>query len=167
MIPVLFDTNIYGKIVDDARTDKVMEKIGLSHFRVLDFSLIRQELRQTGKQTTLRRKKKLRPVLLTTYDQIVSGETIAVSKDIIRLADDYYARYKRLGGSVGKKRVLNDFRILACATLRRCEIVVSDDSHLMRGSKLLKACRAVNLQRGLRTAGLIGYRELKQIVNAW
>ena len=114
MIPVLFDTNIYGRIVDETDSDAVMERIGQSHFRVLDFSLIRQELRQTGKHKTLRRKKKLRPILLSMYDQIVSGSPISVGNEIVRLGEEYYAEYKRFGGAVGKKRILSDLRILAC-----------------------------------------------------
>ena len=64
MIPILLDTNIYGRIVADANIEQITSKIAESDYVVLNFSLIREELRQTGKQKTFRGNKKLRPVLL-------------------------------------------------------------------------------------------------------
>ena len=49
MIPVLFDTNIYGKIVAGPERDAVIENILKSRIVVLNFSLIGEELRQTSR----------------------------------------------------------------------------------------------------------------------
>ena len=61
--------------------------IAESHLSVLNFRLIRDELRQTAKRKKIRPGKKLRPTLLTTYDQIVSRSMIMPTKEIERQAN--------------------------------------------------------------------------------
>jgi len=165
MLPILFDTNIYGKIVSDPDGELLVVRVAKSHLHVLNFRLIRDELRQTSKRKTIRPGKKLRPNLLTIYDQIVSQSgMIMPTKEIDRLANQYYVEYKRYGGGVGKKRIINDLRIVACASLNRCDLIVSEDSHLMRGSKLLSAIAIVDGKRVGRPPGFIGYKALKRII---
>ena len=164
MIPVIFDTNVYGRIVFDPDNERVTRMIAESHLSVLTFRLIRDELRQTARRKTIRPGKKLRPTLLTTYDQIVSRSMLMPTKEIERQANEYYVEYRRIGGGVGKKRIINDLKIVACASLNRCDMIVSDDGHLMRGSKLLSAIRIVDGKRARRSPNFIGYKELRRII---
>ncbi len=166
MIPVLFDTNIYGKVVADPNKAEVIRRIGTSRLSVLNFSLIRQELRRTAKGKTHRRTAKLRPLLLTTYDQIVIANAIGISREVAHLADAYHVEYRQLRGHVGKKKIINDLRIIACASLHQCDLVASDDSHMMKTSKVLTACHVVNARRGLKSPRFITYDGLKRLINA-
>jgi len=165
MLQVLFDTNIYGKIVADEQREAVIKAILKSHLRVLNFRLVRDELRQTSKQKIVAHKRKLRAFLLRAYDEIATASPTPVSRNINQLADLYFSEYKRLGGNVGKTRILSDLKIMACATLHRCDLVFSDDHHVMRGSPAISACRIVNAIGNLRSPRFHSYGELKHMIN--
>ena len=41
-----------------------------------------------------------------------------------------------IGGNVGKRRIFNDFKIVACATIKNCDIIASDDNHDRIGQRV-------------------------------
>ncbi len=89
---------------------------------------------------------------------------IPLSKQIENLASAYYAEYKVIGGNVGKKRIINDCRILACASLKGCQIIASDDSHMRESSKLVAARDRINARKGIGLPRIITYSRLKNII---
>lgn len=165
MVNALFDTNIYGKIVIDEEVD-IIEKIIDSKLVVYNFALIRDELRNTSKKKIFKGGRKIRISLLNAYDQITTRQVIPITKEISSLAESYYREYKRLGGGVSKKKMFNDFKIVACATVKSCDIIVSEDNKTMRGRKALSAYGVVALAHNLRPPAFIGYLELKRGLSA-
>ena len=77
------------------------------------------------------------------------------------MANEFYKEYKRLGGGVAKKRIYNDFKIVACATLIGCDVVVSDDHHSMRAGKALRAYGRVAFAHHKRAPSFLDYHDLK------
>ena len=166
MIPVIFDTNIYGKIAADEERDRVIDSILKSRLVVLNFSLIREELRKTARGKVFKTGKKVRMSLLEVYDRIAAKTIIPVTKEIGKLADQFYKEYKRIGGNVGKRKILDDFKIVACATLKGCDVISSDDKKTMQNPKSIEAYAVVAVREGYRRPpGFMSYVALTRAVN--
>ena len=158
---LLLDSNTYGKIAIDPERAALIEQITKSHLVVHNFALIREELRNTSRSKTAHGTRRLRTILLAAYDQLTTNRVITVSPQITRMASEFYNEYKRLGGGVSKKRIHNDFKIVACATLIGCDVVVSDDHHSMRATKALRAYGRVAFAHHKRAPSFLAYRDLK------
>ena len=165
MVRVLFDSNIYGLLVlDDDGLNiirKILEKEG---FIIHDFSLIRKELRDTPQNKKLK-SYSLRIKLLQIYDRIVKGAVINEDKHMNNLAEDYFKEYQKLGGMVGRRKIINDFKIVACASIKRMDIIYSEDRHSLKSENAVKAYNIVNFRFNLRTPNLIDYHTLKKAMN--
>ena len=78
------------------------------------------------------------------------------------IAEGYYQKYKKLGGGLSHKEMINDFMIVACAALHGLDMVVSDDSRSMLSVSAKKAYKEVGLRYQLRTPQFIRYRYFKK-----
>ena len=96
------------------------------------------------------------------YDDIVTSTIITDSNEIRKLADEYFKEYRNNGGGVGKKKIFNDFKIVACATLKNFDLVVSDDERTMKSSKAVEAYKTVNIKINRRTPTFHSYKNLKR-----
>jgi len=150
MIHALFDTNIYGIMLDDTLAPELVQRIRQDkNFMIHNFRLIRNELRQA-------------PRILSLYDRLATKRVIEESKEISQLAQDYFQEYKASQGVQGKKKMLNDFKIVACASLKGFDLLVSEDRRTLQHPLALKAYRIVNLRKNLRTPGFYSYADLKR-----
>ena len=68
-IRAILDTNIYGEMVLEKDTLKIIEKIRKSNIKIYGFETIRKELRDTPKEVKIEGKN-LRISLLELYEQI-------------------------------------------------------------------------------------------------
>jgi len=155
MFGVIFDTNIYGRIFEDKESGtELIERIKTNpKFMIHNFKLIRNELRGA-------------PKILPLYDGLVSRRVIEESGEIRGLAMNYFERYKLFGGNKGKTKMMNDLKIIACATLLNCDLVFSDDVKSMLSLVAVKAYRDVNLLIGMRTPTFYTYKDLKRRFSA-
>jgi predicted nucleic acid-binding protein len=168
---VLLDTNIYGKMVETGNYE-IISKLGKHTFLSIGLviygaDVIRKELRATSKN--LRQKgKKIRPLLLTLYDSIISGHNIEETPKMGTLAAHYFRAYKEFEGSVGNEEIFNDFLIVAMASVKGLDVVYSEDSRTLASEKARKAYRVVNGIYGLKTPNLEPYaefmREIKRLL---
>ncbi len=150
MANVIIDSCTYGKMIKDANWEKLVEEIiKTKSFIVFNFRVIRDELRKAPKQ------------VLTIYDQIVSTNMIQENKTIVKLAEGYYNEYKKNGGGKGKKKILNDFKIVACASIKNCDILFSDDDSTLKCKNALDAYRKVNINMKYRTPKFYSILDLK------
>ena len=70
MLRVIFDTNIYGKLIEENRIQEITAKIKSDEkFKVYGFQPIRKELRDTPKTSKLGKLSK-RNLILGLYDEI-------------------------------------------------------------------------------------------------
>jgi len=151
MITALFDTNIYGKIVEEkeegfALVDKIKAD---SNFLIHNFRLIRNELRKA-------------PNILPIYDKLVANRLIVETKQIKDLANSYFKEYKANGGVQGQKKILNDFKIVACATILNCDLVVSNDKRTLLHPIAVNAYKHANIRINKRTPTFFTYQDLKK-----
>ena len=151
MITAILDTNIYGRFVEEkqeglALANKVKQD---PNFVIHNFKLIRNELRKA-------------PKMLTIYDELVANRVIEETKPINDLAHQYFEMYKANMGVQGQKKIMNDFKIVACATILNCDIVVTEDQRTLLNPIAVKAYRQVNLKINKRMPTFFRYNELKR-----
>lgn len=151
MITAIIDSNIYGILLaDKVYGAELIEKIKADpNFLIHNFKLIRDELRGA-------------PKTLPVYDRLVANRVIKETKQVKDLANEYFRVYKENQGIQGQKKILNDFKIVACATILNCDIVVTEDQRTLLNPISVKAYRYVNFKNNKRMPTFYRYNELKR-----
>lgn len=159
----LLDANIYGEMVIDTEIDKLKEFYERCRNLVLVYGIreiIRKELRSTPKDTIVG-ERKLRSNLLTLYDIFTRKHELSMKEEHKKLAADYYKAYREFGGSKSKNLMFNDLIIVACASSKEMDVVVSQDEKTMLTENAIKAYKFVNDINNKRTPRFIGYKDFK------
>jgi hypothetical protein len=156
---LLLDTNIYGEMVLDSEFFKIKENIPKKAI-IHGFKVVRNELRDVPLQLKIG-KKNMRIALLHIYDEIIK-KSYGLTVDINDLANSYFEEYKKLGGSQAHDKMFNDFCVVACASIHKVDIVVSEDSKSMLVENALQAYKTINISKSIRTPEFIGYLEFKR-----
>lgn len=150
MTNAVLDTNVYGKIIEDPDSVKLIEKIIRDDkFVIHNFRIIRDELRRA-------------PNVLKIYDRLVKTKMNQDSREIDNLANEYLTEYKAKGGVKKISKIKNDFKIVAYASLKNCDLVFSDDEKTLKHNIALQSYRIVNLKKHIRTPTFYTYKDLKQ-----
>ena len=151
---ILFDTSVYGKLVDDTLLFAlILERKQNHEFIIYGTDIIRKELRATPITLFNKTKdKKIRIFSLSLYDALITKDNHHLRmNDLIQLlAYKYIQEYKRQGGNVGAEELRNDFLLIASATIYHLDIVVSDDRRTMLSESAQRAYTIVNKNMGLR-----------------
>ena len=161
---VLFDTSVYGRLVTDRITLQNVEKRQEScQIVIYGARIIRQELRETPKSTTLEGKK-LRILLLSIYDSLIKKDhhDLSYNKLVGALSEDYFKAYRRDGGSLPNQEMKNDLIIIATATIYQLDIVVSDDERSMFSDKAIRAYGRINKEYGMKNPIFKTYTNFKK-----
>ena len=139
---VLLDTNIYGFIVVDPDRRIIHESIhAMSDILLYGFAVIREDL-------------------LRAYDELVK-KSYDKTPAMERLSEQYYQLYAEMGGTSPKSKLINDFLIIACASLKDLDIVVSNDEKTMLNELAVKAYVSVNKLNNIQLPHFISYEEFK------
>jgi len=159
---VIFDTNVYGKLITEPDFSYLKNCIiSDKNLAVYGYLLIRKELRDIPKQPL--RSKQTRILLLGLYDDITKGKMLRHSQEIVQLAESYCMSYKRKGGIYGwKTNIKVDFMLVACAALHGLDVVISDDTKTLGSCQALKAYSEVNRERKIRTPSFLTYTEFSE-----
>ncbi|MBI5390656.1 hypothetical protein HZB02_04150 [Candidatus Woesearchaeota archaeon] len=160
MLRVLFDTNVYGNLLQEPDVDYIQQRIrDEKEFVVYNFPLIRKEIRNIPRAT--KASKKARILLLGMYDRLTEGHYLKNSLTITGIAKKYFDHYRNLGGTYGwDTNIQIDFMIVACASFNGLDIVYSDDQRTMLGKVALKAYQHINLHENLRSPSFLNYQDL-------
>lgn len=159
----LLDSNIYGEMVVDIEIEHLKEDYENCRNIIIVYGIkeiIRKELRATSKSAKVG-EKKLRSNLLGLYDIFTGKHELSVTQEHKQLADDYYKAYIKFGGSKSKDEMFNDFLVVACASFKDMDVVVSEDEKTMLTENAIKAYNSVNNINKKRTPRFIGYNEFK------
>ncbi|MBI2172973.1 MAG: hypothetical protein HYT73_02050 [Candidatus Aenigmarchaeota archaeon] len=159
---VILDTNIYGRIVEIRQEEEITEIIGKKKYILIyGYDIVRKELRDVPSKRTIENKR-LRLALLALYDRLVKSHIYFTTEPIRQLASDYHKAYKQLGGKESEKEMLNDFLIVACASIHELDIVVSDDTNTMLSKEALKSYKIVNTLRKYKLPDFIGFEKFRR-----
>lgn len=124
--------------------------------------VIRKEIRETPRNIKIVDNKSLRMLLLSLYDSIIKEHELSLNEKIYFIAKRYYDAYKEIGGGVSISNVMNDFLVIACASLNNMDIVVSEDNRTMFSEHSLKAYALINKTLNLRNPEFIDYDKFKR-----
>lgn len=164
MIRAILDTNIYGEMLIDLDFEILKRKLSRDKSLVIyGTNLIRKELRDTPNNIRIQNKN-LRISLLELYDAIVENHILEVNEKIKSLGENYYKAYREFGGSKSEQEIMNDFLIVACATLNNLDIVVSNDEKTMLTENAVRAYNLVNSVIRKRTPNFINYIKFKELL---
>ena len=161
---VILDTNIYGRMVEKREEERIRELIGKRpDIIIYGFDVVRKELRAASQQMRIDGKR-LRLILLGIYDHLTERHMFDTTKLTKKLAEDYYAIYSRIGGIVSKNEIINDFLIVACASIHELDIVVSEDKETMLSTEALTAYDIVNRLKQYRLPAFINYETFGRLL---
>ena len=157
-LKVIVDTNVYDYIA--LEKVELVEKI-IDKLEIYDFNLIKKEIKNTPKNKLFDNGDKIRKMLLEVYGEIVSNKSITLNTKIKNLANDYFGEYLKMGGKKSKKNLINDFEIVACASLFGLDVIISNDDKTMKNKISKKSYKIINLKNQLRTPQFIDFKFLK------
>ena len=137
-----------------------------SEFVIYGFKPVRKELRNTPKTSKLGRLSQ-RNLLLNLYDDLTKGRYLRDSIKINKLALKFYNTYRELGGirNWNSTNIDVDFTIVACASIYRLDVVISDDSRTLLNKSARKAYKHVTFKESLWHPNFWKYSELKMKFN--
>jgi|TARA_Y100000310_G_scaffold202556_1_gene202771 hypothetical protein len=160
MLRVIFDTNIYGFLIEEPDFAELQEQIiEDKEFVVYNYKPIRQEIRDIQKVTKL--SKQTRNIILNLYDQITGNHFLENSLTITKLAKQYHDCYKNNGGIYGwDTNIKVDFMIVACASFEGLDVVYSGDIKTLLNKNAIKAYHHINLKENFRTPNFLKYSDL-------
>ena len=148
-------------MVKDPDLIKIKVKLQKKENLIYGIDLIRKELRNTSPKSKLLNKN-LRIALLSLYDEFVGKHTITLNDAIQGIAHKYYQIYKQIGGSRPLHEIIHDFSIIACASYKQMDIVVTQDKVTMLGELPLRSYKLVNEILELRTPIFWSYDYFKR-----
>ncbi len=161
---VIADTNFYGLLAKDSDRSDIVNDIKTKRIlTIYGFKIIRNELRDVPRKIKFEGKN-LRIDLLNLYDEIAGEHNLKFTEIAAQRADDYYTAYREFGGSKSKNDIIDDFAIVACASLNNLDIVVSNDERSMLTENALRAYNLVNSVIKKRTPKFISYEVFKNIL---
>ncbi|MBI2598464.1 MAG: hypothetical protein HYW50_04680 [Candidatus Diapherotrites archaeon] len=159
-VRVLIETSVYGILAEES-PPVTLGKIGSSENVIIyGFTVVRKELRDTPKNL-VKKGRKFRITLLNSYDALTQGHYLQLTKLVEVLAEEYLKNYT---GGISKKKLRNDFLIVACATFNNLDILVSEDNHSMFSTKAIEAYNKVNMENGLKAPNFYSIKQLAQLL---
>ena len=156
---VLLDTNVYGRVIEESLSGLVKKLEKKEKIVVYGNAIIRKELRNIPR-TRMVGTKKIRTAALSLFDLLVGKHSIEITNLTSYIALEYMKNYKEIMDN----SLLNDFLIVASASLKELDIVCSEDEKTMKSKRAIEAYRKVNSENDLRTPKFIKLRELEAML---
>ena len=166
ILKTLFDTSVYGRIVQEKKDVVLKERIDERRDVVVyGNKVISDELQETPERIpdSTGEKLKLKQRLLELYLFLVKDHDLEITGLIFYLAKQYLESCKAIH-KISKDKLQNDFLIVACASFHGLDIVVSEDNRTMRSGEALRAYQKINQQEKLRTPKFISLQEFEKIL---
>ena len=161
---LLADTNIYGEMVIDIDIEKLKQALSKNQDLIIFGSpIVRKELRSTPKKIKIGGSN-LRIDLLSLYDLITKERNLEITSETEEMANYYFSAYLNFGGSQSMDEMIHDFLIVASASLKNMDIVVSNDESTLKSDHSLKAYALVNSIKKLRNPKFINYQQFKELL---
>ncbi len=160
MTKALLDTNVYTALLKEGENGKslILQATAVG-FSFCGFEEVRHELKSAPRMVTTF-SRNLRADLLRLYEAMIMRE-YRFEQRMMDLAVEYYKAYRAFGGGIAHRDIITDFLIVACASLKQVDVIVSQDSTSMLNAYARKAYAEVNAQHGLAVSKLWTYEEFK------
>ncbi|MBI2105639.1 hypothetical protein HYT56_02255 [Candidatus Woesearchaeota archaeon] len=158
---VIFDTSIFGLLIKEKNIENIQIEIKEdTAFKVLGINAIRREIKNVEWSPT-----EIKSSILKLYEFLIEKE-YAIDKKIEEFAEKYYNYYKESGGKKLYKELRTDLLIVATATVKNVDILVSIDRETMSmsskyGEIFRKTYHHINVGEGFRDPNFWQYKDLK------
>lgn len=103
------------------------------------------------------RGKSLRNTLLAIYDDLAGSHDYLLDGIAEGIAEQYWNEYD---GGMPKRKLMDDFRIVAISSLHSLDLIVSEDENSMKSGHAIRAYLKVNNLSGLRTPAFYSLKRL-------
>ncbi|MEK6948855.1 MAG: hypothetical protein AABX34_01445 [Nanoarchaeota archaeon] len=170
----IFDTNVYGEILVEQNREEIVHKLKTAKsFFIYGVDVIEKEIDNSPKDIKYKGQF-FRTALLSLFEVIVD-EIIKVTPITEYLANQYFKKFKELEASGKFYKLIKDkrkkysetdlkidFEIIAVASLKEVDIVVSADKRTMLSNLAAETYNIINKINGLRTPKLVDYFEFRR-----
>ncbi len=164
---VILDTNIYEFVLKEIDRDSLKKSIVAGDLIIYGNDIIRRELRDIPKYKlnySGENIQNLRITLLSLYDLLVGKHHYMLNVDIEFLADKYSIAFRALGGKIPRNEILNDFLIVACASVNNLDLVVSEDRKTMLSEISINSYKSVNGLYRYKMPEFIRFEKFKKLL---
>lgn len=161
----MLDTGVYSLLLSEREKELVEKLVNMEErgeARVYGFEIIKKELK-SAPRTTTHYSKNLMADLLRLYGSLAVKEYVFEQR-MMDLAVEYYRHYRTLGGGISSDNLMHDFLIVACASLKEIDLVVSADKRTMLNEYSRRSYELANSGNGMRTPRLVTYEAFKKEV---
>jgi len=170
----ILDTNVYGELLIEKNSEELIENICKDDsVYIYGLDVIEKELKETPVEAK-HKNKLIKELVINIYESIIKEELklVPIAKYI---ASEYYKKFDELRKSGKYHKTLSpkiekykeedlsvDFQIIAIASLRNIDIVVSTDKRTILSEIAEDTYQRTNKLNGLRTPELVKYSEFKR-----
>lgn len=163
---VILDTSVYGELIKEMNVVDALVSMVPSQYVLYGTSIIRGELRDLSKEAKFEGKSK-RSLLLSLYDTLIKKDhhNLDVNSLVEIISIEFYKKYRANGGSRSLKDMINDFRIVACASFHGLDIVISHDEKSLLCKESIKAYNSVCEEFNMRIPDFIPYKTFKEMIS--
>ena len=143
---VMLDTSVYESVFL-RHIDKLKKMVEEDRIIVYGCNVVRKELREIP-QDVKYLGKSFRNSLLLVYDKFTGSHSYPVESVVEFIAEEYWKEYE---GGISKRKLMNDFLIVAVASIHNLDIIVSEDNHSMKSRLAIETYKKVNDRNAFRT----------------
>lgn len=171
MKSMLLDTSVYGELATDEAFLRELAKNVNTFFIVFGSEVVNGELQKVSADKKIREGKfkgmNLRGFLMTLYSFFVrKSENLQVTALVEIVAAKYYLEYSKEAAKTGRAKLEpklnNDFKIVASASLRGADILVTCDVATMLRPEAIRAYKNVNTAFQLKAPLMLTYEDFKR-----
>lgn len=154
-VRAMIDTNVYEflHLQHLAALNNLVEEGGIV---VYGCKVVRQELRAISPKMKFKGKS-FRNILLNIYDELTEKHNYILENSADNLAEEYWQAYE---GGMPKRKLLNDFRIVAISSIHGLDLVVTEDDKSIKSGPAIMAYLKANNANGYRTPAFYSIKEL-------
>lgn len=175
----ILDTNVYGEFLVEIHSEKIIKSVKEDKATyIYGLDIIEKELEESPIDVRFKGKL-LREAVLTIYNALVDEE-LKLFPVARYTASKYYEKFDELRKSGKYYKLINaklkkyteqdlrvDFQIIAMASLKGIDIVVSTDKRTILSKLAADTYNIVNKANGLRTPKLVKYSDFKNRYVKW
>ena len=167
----ILDTNVYGELLTERNSVEIIERIRKDKsINIYGLDIIEKELKETPVEVKYQNRL-LKEAVLSIYKEIINDQ-ISLFPLARYLASEYYIEFDRLRNSGKYHKLLSqkikkykeadlkvDFQIIAIASLKGIDIVVSTDQRTILSQIAEETYNKINSINKLRTPKLVRYSD--------
>ena len=94
--------------------------------------------------------------MLRIYDELTEDHDYQLEDVVENLAEQYWEEYQ---GGISKRKLMNDFLIVAISSVHNLDVVLSQDNNSMKSGHAIRAYLKVNNVNGFRTPSFYSLKE--------